>query len=604
MKTKFTSLLLSAVVLSITQFTFANESNVFTSKDNLFKITVENQHTSVSPGAKSALALHFEIQNDWHFYATDKNAPGMKLRITPKAKQIIFEQAVFPAFEEYKYIILDEEFVIDVFSNKFIVYLPYKVENIAVEQDKFTEAGITLAIDGAYCSDQFCKILRDFEINTKIKLFPNSAMDDIRFSVPSPVEIKTAVPTTGLGNINPAIALLLAVVAGLTLNIMPCVWPIIPLIIARLIENAKQSRPKSIAMGLVFCLGILLFFACLATANIVLKVFFDTVLAWGDQFRNPMFVLAMAILMVVLAMFMFGLFTFAVPSAITGTGSAKKGFAGALGMGFLAAILSTPCSFAILAAVFAWAQTQQLWLGTITIMLLGVGMAIPYAIFVSMPHLLEKMPKSGRWMELFKQTTGFILLVIAVKLVTALQGPLMVGTLYFAVVVSFCVWMAGGWVNFNTPFIRRWLIRIIALALAITAGWLFLPISEDKIDWQDYNSAEIETALEKGQPVLIEFTADWCTNCVVVEKFVFANKKISDLIKQKGVLAVKADTTLDDSAATKDWRNVYDAPGVPFSILQIPGKDAVRFSGVFFTDKLEQALESLPDINYDNQEKN
>ena len=78
-------------------------------------------------------------------------------------------------------------------------------------------------------------------------------------------------------------------------------------------------------MGLTFCLGILLFFACLATANIILKVFFDTVLAWGDQFRNPMFVLAMAILMVVLAMFMFGLFTFAVPSAIAGAGSTKKG---------------------------------------------------------------------------------------------------------------------------------------------------------------------------------------------------------------------------------------------------------------------------------------
>ena len=593
------ALLITAAVLSITQFTVANQDNVFVSKDNLFKVTVQNQHTSVSPGAKSALALHFELQKNWHFYATDKDAPGMKLRVTPKAKQITFDQVVFPAFEEYKYKILDEEFTIDVFNNKFTVYIPYKAGNIVVEKDKFTEISINLGVDGAYCSNQLCKILRDFEINTKIKIFPNSAMDDMSFSIPSPAEI-AAINSNVLGNINPVIALLLAIVAGLTLNIMPCVWPIIPLIIARLIENAKQSRPKSIAMGLVFCLGILLFFTCLATANIILKVFYNKVLAWGDPFRIPMVILAMAILMVVLAMFMFGLFTFAVPSSIAGAGSAKKGFAGALGMGFLAAILSTPCSFAILAAVFAWAQTQKLFLGTIAIMLLGVGMAIPYAIFVSLPHLLEKMPKSGRWMELFKQTTGFILLVIAVKLFTSLQGPLMVGALYLAVIISFAVWMAGSWVNFNTPFIRRWLIRLIALALAITAAWLLLPIGEEKVDWHPYNAAKIETAIEKGQPVLIEFTADWCINCVVVDKVVFANKKIADLIKQKGVLAIKADTTSDDSAATKDWRNIYNAPGVPFSILKIPGKESVGFSGVFFKDKLKQALETLPDTNNDN----
>ena len=82
----------------------------------------------------------------------------------------------------------------------------------------------------------------------------------------------------------------------------------------------------------------------------------------GDQFRNPAFVAGMAMLMVVLALFMFGLFTITVPSSISGRSGSGKGFGGAVGMGFLAAILSTPCSFAILAAAFAWRRrSRSVW---------------------------------------------------------------------------------------------------------------------------------------------------------------------------------------------------------------------------------------------------
>jgi hypothetical protein len=131
-------------------------------------------------------------------------------------------------------------------------------------------------------------------------------------------------------------ALILAFVAGLSLNIMPCVWPVLPIIVMRLVEQARQSKGKSVVMGLAFCLGILLFFACLAGANIILQVFYGQVLQWGDQLRNPGFVAAMAMLLVVLALFMFGVFTINVPSSLASKGGSGKGLGGAVGMGFLA----------------------------------------------------------------------------------------------------------------------------------------------------------------------------------------------------------------------------------------------------------------------------
>ena len=316
----------------------------------------------------------------------------------------------------------------------------------------------------------------------------------------------------------------------------------------------------------------------------------------GDQFRSPAFVAGMALLLVVLAQFCFGVFTIAVPSSIVSKSSSGKGYLGAVGMGFLAAILSTPCSFGILAAAFAWAQAQPLLLATVAIMVIGVGMAVPYAILTSMPGLLKRLPKAGRWMELFKQAIGFVLLVIAVKLIGVLPQVRRMGVLYFAVVLGFCVWMWGGWVSYNTKLSRKWLIRIIAMALAVVAGWSFLraPVG-GRISWQDYDTDLIESARIERRPVLIKFTADWCLSCQVVEKIVYSRRDVAKLIKEKGVLAIKADTTTKDLPATLALKNVYNEPGVPVSMLFMPGeKEPVRWRGISFADELKALLEKLP----------
>jgi thiol:disulfide interchange protein DsbD len=391
-------------------------------------------------------------------------------------------------------------------------------------------------------------------------------------------------------------ALGLAFLAGLSLNIMPCVWPVLPLIVMRIVEQAKQGKGKSIVMGLAFCLGILLFFASLAGANIVLQVFYGTVLQWGDQFRSPVFVTAMVLLLVVLALFMFDVFTVTVPSSVAAKSGSGKGYLGAVGTGFVAAVLSTPCSFAILAAAFAWAQAQPLLLATVAIMVIGVGMAVPYAILTSTPGLLSRLPKAGRWMELFKQAIGFVLLVIAVKLVGALPQTSRMGVLYFAVALGFCVWMWGGWVSYDTKLSRKWLIRIIAMALAVAAGWLFLRApAKGLVDWHSFDPNLIETARAEGKPVLIKFTADWCLSCQAVEKIVYSRKDVAKLIKEKGVLTIKADTTTSDLPATFALKNVYNEPGVPVSMLFAPGeKEPVRWRGISFADELKALLEKLP----------
>jgi thiol:disulfide interchange protein DsbD len=233
-------------------------------------------------------------------------------------------------------------------------------------------------------------------------------------------------------------------------------------------------------------------------------------------------------------------------------------------------------------------------------MVIGVGMAVPYVILTSMPGLLKKLPRAGHWMELFKQGIGFVLLIVAIWLIGTLAQELRINVLYFASALSFCVWMWGSWVSYNTASPRKWVIRTIALLLVLLAGLFFLMprnkvIERNKvIDWQNYDTGLIDTALEESRPVLIEFTADWCLSCKVVERFVYSRQDIAALIEEKDVLAIKADTTRNSPAAL-DKKNVYNELGIPVSILIVPGREQTRkWHGKFFADELKEALEKLP----------
>jgi thiol:disulfide interchange protein len=531
------------------------------------------------------LAIIFSGTDKLHYYADATS--GVELKVTAVSKSFSFGKALFP-----QSIAITDPLGsrVQVYQGNFTVFIP--IQNSTTEYLSTSDVDVTII--GQACTSELCLMPFEKSLSTQIDLSSRESwmqisLDDARLRRETSDEGRAA--SFGL-----------AFLAGLILNLMPCVWPVLPIIVMRIVSQAKQSRRISIAMGFSFCVGILLFFAILAGANIVLRLFYSSALQWGDQFRSPTIVAGMSLLLVLLAMSMFDIFTITVPSAVSNKQSTGGSFSSSIGMGFLAAVLSTPCSFGILAAAFAWAQSQPLLNSTIAIMCIGLGMALPYAILTSMPGLLRRLPAPGRWMELFKQGVGFILLVIAVKLIAVLPAERIHGILYFAVVLAFCAWMWGKWVDFSTKPAKKWLVRLMAVALVLIAGWTFLPAqSAELIDWQDYNTtiSDLKSQiLDSTQPVLIKFTANWCLSCQVVEKTVFSRKDIADLIKQKGVLAIKADTTEKDFPATKALQEIYHEPGVPVTMLFIPGQnEPVKWRGLTFAGQLKQELEKLPDIN-------
>lgn len=534
------------------------------------------------------VAVIFEGTDDLHYYASPltATAPGFELKVGAKSAEFDFGEAVFPQWE-----ISTDPFgnKVEVYAGDFTVFVPIIS---AAERTAAVPGGVDILITGQACTSKICLMPFEEMLQTKIDWSRRESWKQIAFEAARDVE--TTAETVKGPDYSTWFALTLAFIAGLTLNIMPCVWPILPIIIMRIVDQAKSGRRQSVMMGLAFCVGILLFFACLAGANIILRSFYGQSLNWGDHLRNPVIVMVLSLLMIVMALFMFGIFTFAIPSSITGKSGSGKGYAGSVGMGFLAAILSTPCSFGLLTVAFVWAQGQPLILGTLAIMVIGLGMAAPYAILTSMPGWLNRLPRGGRWMELFKQTLGFLLLIIAVKLIKAVPDANKINLLYFAVVLSFGVWVWSTWVPYGTKLSRKLLVRGITVLLVVSAFWFFF--KPELVDWQDYDSALIESAKSEQTPVLIKFTAGWCTNCEVVDKFVYQRKDIARLIDTKGVLAIKGDTTEAKQPATLDLKNIYNEPGVPVTILFLPGRtEPVRLHELFFDDELRDLLEPLPD---------
>jgi len=542
-------------------------------------------------GEKAGIAVIFEGSDDLHYYAKAETAPasGFELKVEARSDDFDFGQALFPKWHLFTDSLNNK---IEVYEGNFTVFVPITAASAPTETTVIDKGNVEIKISGIACTSKICLPPFEKTLQTKIDWSQRSSWKHISSTETGNGKPKT-IKAPGYSIL---FALGLALLAGLSLNIMPCVWPVLPLIVMRIVEQAKAGKKQSKAMGFAFCLGILLFFASLAVANIILQIFYGTVLQWGDQFRNPAFVTAMVLLLVVLALLMFGVFDITVPSSIASKSGSGKGYSGAIGTGFLAAILSTPCGFGILAFAFGWAQAQHWLLATVVIMVIGVGMALPYAILTSIPGLLKHLPKPGQWMELFKQSIGFVLLIIAVKLIGALPQIYRTNVLYFAVVLGFCIWMWGRWVSFNTKPTRKWIIRITAVIIIFAAGWTFLPApAGEPISWQNYDTTVIDSALAEGRPVLIKFTADWCLSCQAVDKVVYHRKDITELIEEKEVLAVKADTTLTKYPATLALKNKYNEPGVPVTILFIPGaEEPVKFHEIFFAGKLKELLQKLP----------
>lgn len=574
-------------------------------------VRFENQYSRarIEPArlnGKPGLAVIFEGSKDLHYYASDETAPapGLKLKVEATSDTLRFDPAVFPKWEIFSDAAIGN---IQVYVGNFTVFVPIRQESISAAGQK---AAVTVRIAGIACTSQLCLPPFEKTLTATVTLSDTGSWRPLSLEAAGAAQVPQVKPNPGPSSQRGApsaathstgLYYLLAILAGLSINIMPCVLPVLPIIMLRLIGQADHSSGRRIASGLAFCGGVIFFFVAFALVSAIINVTTGAVLDLNSLFRYPAAVIVLFLAIVLFALAMLDVVTLSLPSSISGGEGAAYHMAGSAGMGFFAAILSTPCSGALLGFVLVWAQTQPRLVSSTAIVLMGVGMALPYAVVVLVPSLLNRLPRPGYWMDIFKKSTGFLLFFIAVKLtLAALPKDRLLNVLTYGVLFSFCVWMWGKWTGFSTPAPRVWTIRVIALLIAVAAGFWLLPArgqsAQTAVDWQPYDAVAIRQAVSQDRPVLLKFMADWCTNCKVVERRVYHDPQVAQLIRQKNVLPIKADTTLIDYPATKDLQQIYgEAGNVPVTIVILPDGSQQKRRGIFNKEELVNILNGLPE---------
>ena len=386
--------------------------------------------------------------------------------------------------------------------------------------------------------------------------------------------------------------LLYAFVGGLILNVMPCVLPVIALKILGFVGEARNDPRHVRRLGLLYALGVLVSFLVLAGVVIGVKAAGHRA-GWGMQFAHPQFIVGLTVLVTLVALNLFGLFEVNVGARVMGAAGAlatKQGDAGAFFNGVLATVLATPCTGPFLGLALGFAFSQQAPTIVLMFVTVGIGLALPYVVLSWQPAWLKFLPKPGSWREKFKVAMGFPMLATAIwlsSLTSIYYGKRVWWLGIFLVVVALAAWIYGEFVQRGKA--RRGLAAAAMLALLI-GGYAYaiesqlnwrepvkaaanggsLKESPEGVDWQPWSPRAVAHAQEEGQPVLVDFTADWCLTCQANKRIAIEIPSVRSKLKQIGAVAFLGDYTRLPDDITREL-NRYGRAGVPL-VLVYPGK--------------------------------
>lgn len=367
--------------------------------------------------------------------------------------------------------------------------------------------------------------------------------------------------------------LLFGFLGGLILNLMPCVLPVIGLKILGFMQQAGNSRKRIFQLGLAFCGGVFAFFYTLALVTIPLKAA-NITLSVGWQFQRPELLVGMLALFLGFALSLLGVFEIELSGGVSNKlsdASQKEGLGGAFVHGFFTTLMGFSCTAPFAAAPLGAALSQPGLRAFGLFTSVAAGLCLPYFLLTLQPSWMRFLPKPGTWMIRFKQVMGFVLLGFVIFFFAAMlpRGrDAALNTLYFLLVVGIACWLLG------VLHEKKW--RWAMVIVVVLGGWFGLirgavdrPADTTEV-WAPYSEKRLTEALAQGQPVFVDFTADWCVNCRFFEKTVIATEPVQAAFKEKKVLLLKGDISDEASPEGKEAMAAlakFRRSGVPFYVL-------------------------------------
>lgn len=398
-------------------------------------------------------------------------------------------------------------------------------------------------------------------------------------------------PQTGLSS---WLAVAMAFIGGLILNVMPCVFPVLSLKILSLVQD--RQRINLPLHGVVFTLGVLLTMLVLAGVLIAVKSAGISV-GWGFQLQSPIFVASLAVIFAAISVNLLGWFEFSCVR-VSG-GSYSNSLLNCFATGVLAVVAASPCTAPFMGAALGYALTASIRESIFVFLALGLGMSLPWLVLSLFPVLTAWMPKPGAWMNVFRKLMAIPMLLTMIWLLWVLsqQVSFTALVLYIAAVISLCVCLfLYGKLQFSLLTAKLPIVLSAACAVLLFAAAsspLFRQPDAAVQAADAWSPQAVENALKAGKPVFVDFTASWCVTCQANKIAVLDREDIRKAFKQHGVVFLVADWTNQNPDITQALES-FGRSGVPLYILYSPDGKTTVLPELLTKNIVIEALDKLP----------
>ncbi|MCP3899044.1 MAG: DUF255 domain-containing protein, partial [Desulfobacteraceae bacterium] len=350
-----------------------------------------------------------------------------------------------------------------------------------------------------------------------------------------------------------------AFLAGITLNLMPCVLPVIPFKIKAVLRETESNSGTRILTAFAFMIGSIGFFLLIGLASIYFG------LIWGELFQSRAFLGVLSLFLLFSGIATFANWSMGLPKFFYWVPAHK--YMGAMLTGAFTGILSTPCSGPFLGAVLAYSITLPPAGSIVLFLSIGFGLAFPYVILMIFPHLLNKLQFSGAFTIQIKDVLGFILICGALFFSSTFLPQTIHTTGWVLLIIAILIWAtmviikSSVWSQRVFPAIG---ILIVSIVTIVTAG--SVRSAHNELQFLPFSNTVVKQASENERPVMIEFTADWCINCKVLEKTVFKSKKVGAAVQKADMISLRVDLT-QVNEKNKALLDKYKGYALPFVVL-------------------------------------
>ena len=382
-------------------------------------------------------------------------------------------------------------------------------------------------------------------------------------------------------------AILFALIGGLILNLMPCVFPVISLKVLSFVSMGGDDHTKIRNHALAFVGGVMSTFLSIATALMIIRST-GSMIGWGYQLQSPVVVGILTLIMLGIGMIL--LTNINVAAGLTNIGSSvqnRNDYSGSFFTGVLAVVVASPCTAPFMGAAVGYALLQPSFATLPIFLSLGLGFAGPYLILAIKPKWISSLPKPGPWMETLKQFFAFPMIATALWLMWVFMvqtsGDALIQLLILGLSLGLAIWMIAS-------FEGRWKwVGLILTFIASIQIFNNLPNNANEItqsaDADSWNLS-IESDLQaNNQAYLINFTAAWCITCQTNEKAALARTSVQDYLAEQNIKYIKADWTNRNEDIAIGLAK-YERSGIPLYIFWKPGMRNSKILPAVLTEDL------------------